>query len=115
MRISDWSSDVCSSDLPSEKGLDRSSGSSSRVLTGIVALLASSLGVVLRDSSPPQISRSAMPARSSAVPIASDDRTEQQARSIPSDGVASRTEEHTSELQSLMLISSDVFCCKKKT
>src|SRR3546814_7124873 len=31
-----------------------------------------------------------------------------------SDGVASRSEEHTSELQSLMRISYAVFCLKKK-
>src|SRR3546814_5604584 len=34
---------------------------------------------------------------------------------IPSFGIEKRSEEHTSELQSLMRISYDVFCLKKKT
>src|SRR3546814_1358424 len=34
---------------------------------------------------------------------------------LDSDGIAVRSEEHTSELQSLMRISYAVFCLKKKT
>src|SRR3546814_3004988 len=38
----------------------------------------------------------------------------QSARAPPRSGVAGRSEEHTSELQSLMRISYAVFCLKKK-
>src|SRR3546814_7167777 len=37
------------------------------------------------------------------------------ARTMPSQGQGLRSEEHTSELQSLMRISYAVFCLKKKT
>src|SRR3546814_7895384 len=40
---------------------------------------------------------------------------EQRARNIASAQVDARSEEHTSELQSLMRISYAVFCLKKKT
>src|SRR3546814_9979462 len=78
MRISDWSSDVCSSDLAST-GIPPSS-----ILT----------------TSPPS------PRRSRRRPGQSSSR----ASLIP----AARSEEHTSELQSLMRISYAVFCLKKK-
>src|SRR3546814_10012112 len=35
-------------------------------------------------------------------------------RAVPIDGFASRSEEHTSELQSLMRITNAVFCLKKQ-
>src|SRR3546814_9698078 len=70
MRISDWSSDVCSSDL---KTIARRGWPGSCGRTCVAA----------RDA----------PARS---------------------GRTTRSEEHTSELQSLMRISYAVFCLKKK-
>src|SRR3546814_9894568 len=42
------------------------------------------------------------------------DRTALDARSVPTQSDAPRSEEHTSELQSLMRISYAVFCLKKK-
>src|SRR3546814_5495716 len=88
MRISDWSSDVCSSDL-SQTGLPtqgtRSTASPSRCFDFMVWL----------------------------VPLATCCCCSLTER-IPSKTVK-RSEEHTSELQSLMRISYAVFCLKKKT
>src|SRR3546814_2179011 len=76
MRISDWSSDVCSSDLPSSRRL-----------------------------------RIARCVRSSNQRRKSVDATN---CAGTSDTCLRRSEEHTSELQSLMRISYAVFCLKKK-
>src|SRR3546814_9556350 len=101
MRISDWSSDVCSSDLVQ---------SSSSVLR-------------FRSNSQDQLKRNryyrlvrwmerrlpeqhrywhALPAVSLLPPI------------CPVESPSARSEEHTSELQPLMRISYAVFCLKKK-
>src|SRR3546814_5913770 len=89
MRISDWSSDVCSSDLVSN---DASGSSIPQPM--MKAISASALGCIARTglSTPP-----------SAIRMS--------AKSAPKSG---RSEEHTSELQSLMRISYAVFCLKKK-
>src|SRR3546814_10026254 len=84
MRISDWSSDVCSSDL---------SSFARRVLT-----------LPRRSAS----RRSGRRARSCAW------RRSDEVPTRANCGSASRSEEHTSELQSLMRISYAVFCLKKK-
>src|SRR3546814_8645304 len=96
MRISDWSSDVCSSDLE---------------LRGLVAqhearLVARGQVEFLRDR----------------VHHHHDDHVEQIRHGFEALEfehykfiVADRSEEHTSELQSLMRISYAVFCLKKKT
>src|SRR3546814_3099861 len=87
MRISDWSSDVCSSDL-SKESLARICGKSSAV----PGLLLGARALMLEGS-----------------------RGELGKRIIdPGDQKLLRSEEHTSELQSLMRISYAVFCLKKK-
>src|SRR3546814_2929159 len=78
MRISDWSSDVCSSDL-------------------------------VRAGSNGEFNAAISPAGSPPAGIWSTATDPERMR--PS----SRSEEHTSELQSLMRISYAVFCLKKKT
>src|SRR3546814_1354234 len=88
MRISDWSSDVCSCDLgarapvPQRRGLDPAAA---------------------RDRRHGRLSQG--------------DRAQQQrrlgARGQGGTQPAPRSEEHTSELQSLMRISYAVFCLKK--
>src|SRR3546814_6361385 len=86
MRISDWCSNVCSSDLQPDdarKGVDDDQ----------LAVLRP------RDQQP-------------AVVGAEIDRTI--ALRSRERGGAGRSEEHTSELQSLMRTSYDVFCLKKK-
>src|SRR3546814_8207013 len=104
MRISDWSSDVCSSDLS--------------MVTALAPLIA------------PPIAGSPTPfetGRDSPVNIASL-KPEAPSRMLPSTGTlapgrtstwspgikAERSEEHTSELQSLMRTSYAVFCLKTK-
>src|SRR3546814_6301004 len=98
MRISDWSSDVCSSDL----GLDNKSASPSCLVQASVSL--GDGGEACRPigmfddlaAAPVQRGQCLL-----GVPL---DRRQHGLRS----------EEHTSELQSLMRISYAVFCLKKK-
>src|SRR3546814_4396311 len=107
MRISDWSSDVCSSDL-----LDLSDRpgrpSEHRELPAAAGGLATAGAARLSDLLPIQ-SRCAGRLLSGTwhrrcEPEAGDDGRRDRGRS----------EEHTSELQSLMRISYAVFCLKKK-
>src|SRR3546814_5645333 len=98
MRISDWSSDVCSSDLHST--------------------------LVIEDVNSTSIRNDGMLGKGVAEVLVH--RQENEAGTwvdAGHDGYARRfgiehrrsSEEHTSELQSLMSISSAVFCLKKKT
>src|SRR3546814_4498646 len=88
MRISDWSSDVCSSDLALPFPF------AALVRWGAAGKRAGLFGLTSFGSSVP--GAECCPGR---------DRPRAMARS----------EEHTSELQSLMRISYAVFCLKKKT
>src|SRR3546814_4632384 len=106
MRISDWSSDVCSSDL--------------NIIASIAGAAFSSVSTApaTADSAPPPATMSA-PDRPAALP-ANSCRTDKapalalgKVRPLPRP--TTRSEEHTSELQSLMRISYAVFCLKKKT
>src|SRR3546814_9868493 len=111
MRISDWSSDVCSSDLQAQttRGgeLDQRSDhagererldSAARILAGLQhfggGLAFGKREWFLDDHRAPQWHRK--------------QHAEQTAKS------GDRSEEHTSELQSLLRISYAVFCLKKK-
>src|SRR3546814_8063680 len=85
MRISDWSSDVCSSDL----GAGRTEFA--------MSLFGRSYGQGISG----RARINGRPVRLSSVPQAID-------------AALARSEEHTSELQSLMRISYAVFCLKKK-
>src|SRR3546814_10666908 len=87
MRISDWSSDVCSSDLKL---------SLSSVLTSTRASCRSKICAPRRKA----------PVRKLPAVMACVSTTGRPQR---------RSEEHTSELQSLMRISYAVFCLKKQT
>src|SRR3546814_4297103 len=115
MRISDWSSDVCSSDLCC---CGWPSGSISiraccQAASRVAAATRYDGGWPIRCS---PISRSIVPKwkngwrqppaapRRLRAPMTGSDRVRRQRRS----------EEHTSELQSLMRISYAVFCLKKK-
>src|SRR3546814_10400995 len=111
MRISDWSSDVCSSDLLT--------GGAGRIGRGLDLLQAGAAKTMLisgvdRDVRPRELAvaynvpeklfdccitlgHEAIDTRSNAIET------------------AHRSEEHTSEIQSIMRISNAVFCLKKKT
>src|SRR3546814_4869741 len=99
MRISDWSSDVCSSDLQS-KTLQPCSGSACSSAHG---------GSELSAASSPACACT-IGYCGSAVSI---DGWTLSASARPC-ACAQRSEEHTSELQSLMRNSYAVFCLKKK-
>src|SRR3546814_5716128 len=104
MRISDWSSDVCSSDLdraPAPPGdPHRPRGIALQQVEELVSrrVLTNSPGLGIRDSG---LERATTTTRATG------------ANGIGT-GAVKRSEEHTSELQSLMRISYAVFCLKKK-
>src|SRR3546814_6483296 len=104
MRISDWSSDVCSSDLwrfmiVARTVARRYRTASKSAMIFSAGIMASAMGGMVdarmchRNPAPPPQCRSA------AIHLWKN---------------GSRSEEHTSELQSLMRNSYAVFCLKKK-
>src|SRR3546814_5682472 len=98
MRMSDWSSDVCSSDLPAQIILS----GSIRILLVWLILVAATMALV--------------PAKgpSWTVPVSAVENVLGTPASSPEAPQSERSEEHTSALQSLMRISYAVFCLKKK-
>src|SRR3546814_2824584 len=110
MRISDWSSDVCSSDLARAPGRFAAALSALGEL-GCTSLLEVGPGTTLSDLARPQIGATHMvSALGGGDEVAS---LLEALATLHAHGVA-RSEEHTSELQSLMRISYAVFCLKKK-
>src|SRR3546814_5558296 len=136
MRISDWSSDVCSSDL---EVAERLRGGVRRQLTQVVdrrGARAQRLDRVLGEVADAQV-RMRVALAGQRLEFA-DQRLDQRRLAgavgaeqadavagfeaeadVVEDGdplhlLGSRSEEHTSELQSLMRISYAVFCLKKK-
>src|SRR3546814_5980890 len=104
MRISDWSSDVCSSDLvPVSRRREASKPDTNRprMLDAWLSPTSQLCGSVSPVSS---LNRS--PAFSARV---------RGMLRTSSTAPSKRSEEHTSELQSLMRISYAVFCLKKTT
>src|SRR3546814_5234668 len=89
MRISDWSSDVCSSDLSDAEHRAKMKKIQAAQAKKVAAKTVEK-GLVIVHTGPGKGKTSA------AL------------------GMAVRSEEHTSELQSLMRISYAVFCLKKK-
>src|SRR3546814_7380974 len=108
MRISDWSSDVCSSDLGGDDAIDHrivDPGGESRDDRGDVVLHDRTIRKRVPGSLDPcgqNITRTIV--RRGACVGYGENR----------DPDWERSEEHTSELQSLMRISYAVFCLKKK-
>src|SRR3546814_5877200 len=107
MRISDWSSDVCSSDLSSAPCVPagREVGPALQAISSGVAMLCVPPGALCAD---------AVPAEKASEPAAIA-RTSCFISVLLLLAMSRRSEEHTSELQSLMRISYAVFCLKKKT
>src|SRR3546814_5202679 len=107
MRISDWSSDVCSSDLATREA-DVSNASRSPVSRA--ASFSTSSSPVIGQRWPISVLIEARPLGSGkGLNGVRDIRfsPRHSSRTL-------RSEEHTSELQSLMRISYAVFCLKKK-
>src|SRR3546814_6344840 len=115
MRISDWSSDVCSSDLVENRIIDVPAG-----------LPASSLVEASNYLSARLTGRTLEEAQAEVLKELEQQRAEldQLTQRVIERGLASwggsqsgkggRSEEHTSEIQSLMRNSYAVFCLKKK-
>src|SRR3546814_8375561 len=113
MRISDWSSDVCSSDLIC---VHRASSHALQIFEGQRVLIAT--GQDLGRTLPGELS-GVQHTKEAAVLGFTVDRTrtaglQESDRRLDRGVVQARSEEHTSELQSLMRISYAVFCLKKK-
>src|SRR3546814_9689714 len=100
MRISDWSSDVCSSDLCID------------CHKGIAHELPNMEGIEPGWRAPPEFRGETLPQTFQTHEL------QKHLAGIPpvqpSAATTRRSEEHTSELQSLMRISYAVFCLKKK-
>src|SRR3546814_9184375 len=101
MRISDWSSDVCSSDLRHTG--DPPCGPSYSARGARTTRRSAPLRSPARAAWPPRSSRPAPRNTCRRRRCGLGDRSRSR-----------RSEEHTSELQSLMRISYAVFCLKKK-
>src|SRR3546814_4776342 len=104
MRISDWSSDVCSSDLDVDHRLDREDHAGLQFGAGAGAAGMDDLGRVVEQAADAVAAEIAHHAVTMRLGMLLDGVAD----------VAERSEEHTSELQSLMRISYAVFCLKKK-
>src|SRR3546814_1540780 len=110
MRISDWSSDVCSSDLPHAR---RFSAGKAHLLAGRGFLRRRGACALSRAYTAFSQRQGGGRNRAGRAGRRGMDQTFRQVPAA-SRQPAGRSEEHTSELQSLMLISHAVFCLNKK-
>src|SRR3546814_9071519 len=108
MRISDWSSDVCSSDLRRLTQVFRSRVAETKLpliflnrIGGQDELVFDGCSFVLNDDG-------------QAAHRLTDWEAEERVTRWTNKGGGRRSEEHTSELKSLMRISYAVFCLKNK-
>src|SRR3546814_3175313 len=108
MRISDWSSDVCSSDLFDRQKVSAGTRKKIRLRKIVPSDTATSSRAVAKRSdcnaSAPYTPTATIASSRLSAKLASWGRR----------WTIGRSEEHTSELQSLMRISYAVFCLKKK-
>src|SRR3546814_4253988 len=119
MRISDWSSDVCSSDLFSSAPASARATVSTTIKLGSIPpelKKSSSAMRLIVSMTSAAVSRSWSGGKRSARKIGapSSDTPWYWAQPLNRLTIWLRSEEHTSELQSLMRISYAVFCLKKK-
>src|SRR3546814_2347195 len=113
MRISDWSSDVCSSDLAgaaTQQATQAAQGAIGEARNAMAT--ATQAAGSAANGALQQAQQAAQQAVEQAGQAASISRAWSIASLAPAS--ASRSEEPTSELQSLMRISYAVFCLKKK-
>src|SRR3546814_5327695 len=133
MRISDWSSDVCSSDLAVGRRLRHPNIARNHGLIHAVAEIAADVGsdhfaeivapvehgehhalkrqVLVQAAAHPVDGAHEMAETLKGIEL----RLQRHQHSVGPDKGVQRSEEHTSELQSLMRISYAVFCLTKKT
>src|SRR3546814_1542443 len=121
MRISDWSSDVCSSDLSLATGsgatLLRPAGGRGSAACGWWCVREAKGNPADENDHGRSLREGPADARHRARVRHHRLRLHADLRPLPQGGhhlLGRRSEEHTSELQSLMRISYAVFCLKKK-
>src|SRR3546814_3685975 len=110
MRISDWSSDVCSSDLAERARIAAESLRPDVQVTDLARQHGITRWQVYHWRKRLREGRLALPESVASAPAFAALMVEEPPQPRP----ANRSEEHTSELQSLMRISYAVFCLKKK-
>src|SRR3546814_5956216 len=133
MRISDWSSDVCSSDLhpgrgyAPQQGGKEVSGNGVAVVTGaargigraaLTRLAQRGMTVVGIDCDAGALGTmlsEVEPGKGRTASRTADVTRQRDLETTLTSIAEERSEEHTSELQSLMRISYAVLCLKKKT
>src|SRR3546814_7097081 len=103
MRISDWSSDVCSSDLRADGGNESAPEAVVDVLGGVDA---KAIDMERGDPLLVDVDHPGEDTRVFGKQVIEPGKIAIQ---------TARSEEHTSELQSLMRISYDAFCLNKKS
>src|SRR3546814_2239112 len=119
MRISDWSSDVCSSDLictsadATNVGMISSAAIDAIGPDGLLVNVARGQ-LVDEDALIDALRRGRLGAAALDV-FATEPTPPSRWEGVPNILCTPRSEEHTSELPSLMRISYAVFCLKKKT
>src|SRR3546814_10869717 len=112
MRISDWSSDVCSSDLV-VAGKPRHQGAAVVAQTDADVAVEQTVAVaVFGDQEQAAVAVAAGGGRGAGAAAGAGEEVFD--AGVEGTGALRRSEEHTSELQSLKRTSSAVFCVKKK-
>src|SRR3546814_6378931 len=121
MRISDWSSDVCSSDLDVDwvdlSWGDDSEGGTARISVevkngpGALGVLATIIGAQRANIINLRLDTRDTTFHTNTIDLEVHDAAHLM-RVLAALRAADRSDEHTSELQSLMRISYDVFCLK---
>src|SRR3546814_8679077 len=131
MRISDWSSDVCSSDLPKPAPAPRASETDSLMsrqerqaqllreaeedrLSALEDARRRDEAARARAIEEEKARAEAREEKAKAPEPAPEPEAPAAAAPAPVEAPAKRSEEHTSELQTLMRTSYDVFCLKNK-
>src|SRR3546814_3725843 len=111
MRISDWSADVCSSDLSTWARNDLGRLSALSLVRPLVTATDGSFSIAFSRLTGRGVvvtsTRGCVPSRRPSCRLS--------LASVACTHFASRSEEHTSDLQSLMIISYADFCLIKKT
>src|SRR3546814_6840590 len=122
MRISDWSSDVCSSDLVGVRALgdvaatagDFTINAAGKIELAAKASAQHDIRITSSGNQGITLHRAALTATRDIRLSTGGALTLNGGSLIAGRDLALRSEEHTSELQSLMRISYAVFCLKKK-
>src|SRR3546814_9622821 len=122
MRISDWSSDLCSSDLLDYRILPVNIGAGDQFKPDFLKIAPNNRMPAIVDHDPADGGASVSVFESGAILVYLANRTGRFFGDTPREKIDTmqwlmwqmRSEEHTSELPSLMRISYDVFCLTKK-